>query len=97
MSGQVALPYVVQNNDLAGFVAVAPVGANEYGDRFPNVRVPTLIYYGENDLGLGKRGAEFLSKIPNHQTVVVPNGKHPCYLDDSELWHTTLINFISSL
>jgi len=98
MSGSLALPYLFSENEsLIGFVAVAPVGASEYANQYANIKIPALIYYGEKDLGLGKRGAEFLSKIPNSKTVIVPNGKHPAYLDDPDLWHTTLLKFISTL
>ena len=59
--------------------------------------MPTLIYYGENDVGLGKKGAKYLSQIPDHEIVVVPNGKHPCYLDDPVMWHKNLVSFVKKL
>ena len=37
-----------------------------------------------------------MKNTPNHEIVMIPNGKHPCYLDDPELWHKSIINFINA-
>ncbi len=28
---------------------------------------------------------------------IIPNGSHPCYLDDPKLWNSLLLNFVSEL
>ena len=59
-----------------------------------SVSVPTLIVYGELDKGLGERGARLLSNIPHSKTVVIPGGKHPCYLDNPDLFHSSILQFM---
>ena len=61
------------------------------------IKYPSKIIYGENDTtGYGKEGAEILQNIPGSETVIFKNGSHPCYLDNPELWHKTLLSFIRS-
>ena len=99
MSGVISLPYLFNpSNGLAGFVAVAPVGGPDPANtaNFKKVKTPTLIVFGENDRNLGVKGAQNMANIPDHEQVMVPNGKHPCYLDDPELWHRSLIQFVKS-
>ena len=99
MSGAYALPFLFEKSErLAGYVPVAPVGTERYPDeKFERLNVPTLVIYGELDRGLGTKSAKKLEKIPNSETLVIPNGKHPCYLDDPDLFHKKIIAFVQSL
>ena len=98
MSGGISLPYLFNrgNSKLAGFIAVAPVGGPDPSniEKFKKVEVPLQIVYGEEDKNLGVKGAKVMQNAPNHEIVVIPNGKHPCYLDNPDLWHEKLISFI---
>ena len=99
MSGSISLPYLFERQSkLSAYVPVAPVSANQHtAAEYKKIQIPTLIVYGEKDLGLGRKGATYLSNIPNSKELVIPNGKHPCYLDDPELWHKNLIQFVKSI
>ena len=98
MSGAYSLPFLFEKPErLAGFVPVAPVGTERFPtEKFESLQVPTLVIYGQLDRGLGVKSAAKLTKIPNSETLVIPNGKHPCYLDDPDLFHEKLIAFVKS-
>ena len=100
MSGGISLPYLFNrgNEKLAGFIAVAPVGGPDPANvvNFKKVQVPLQIVYGELDKNLGVKGMKVMKNAPNHEVVMIPNGKHPCYLDDPDLWHKSIINFINA-
>ena len=54
-----------------------------------------MIVYGELDRSLGLSSAKDLKPIPTSTVPqVLPGAKHPAYLDQTDLWHKLLINFI---
>ena len=54
-----------------------------------------MIVYGELDHSLGLSSAKDLKLIPTSTLPqVLPGAKHPAYLDQPDLWHKLLINFI---
>lgn len=98
MSGGFSIPFFIQNPEgLAGFVPVAPVGTGRNKLNYPNLQVPTLIIYGEKDTGLGHTSRNDLSNIPTSQAVELPGAKHPAYLDQPQMFHTLLYNFIKQV
>lgn len=98
MSGGISLPYLFNrgNEKLNGFIAVAPVGGPDQRnvENFERVQVPLLIVYGENDKNLGVKGMKVMSSVPNHEVVMIPDGQHPCYLDNPELFHSSIVKFM---
>ena len=60
-------------------------------------QVPTLIIYGEKDTGLGHASRDDLSNIPTSQAVELPEARHPAYLDQPDMFHTLLYNFIKQV
>lgn len=56
-----------------------------------NVKTPTMVVFGEKDR---TRSSALLSLLPNSQCKEIPNGRHPAYLDDPDLWHKLLYNFL---
>jgi len=98
MSGGISLPYLFNrgNEKLAGFIAVAPVGGPDPRnvEKFERVEIPVQIVYGEEDGNLGVKGMKVMKSVPNHEIVMIPGGKHPCYLDDPDLFHTSIIKFM---
>ena len=80
---------------VSGWVPVAPVSTSQGRAFFPSLSVPTMIVYGELDRSLGLSSAKDLKLIPTSTVPqVLPGAKHPAYLDQPDLWHKLLINFI---
>ena len=75
---------------------MAPPAAMDYKDSLQTMKTPTLIVFGERD-PLKQRLLPLLEKIPNHQTVIIPRGSHPCYLDNPQIWHSSLISFLNRI
>lgn len=99
MSGSFIIPMLGKHPEkVSGWVTVAPVNTQQGRSFFPSLSVPTLIVYGELDTGLGTRSTEDLSLIPTAtKPQELPGAKHPAYLDQPELWHQLLINFLHLL
>ena len=99
MSGSFVVPLLRKSPGLvSAWVPVAPVSTKEDRDFFPSLDIPTLIVYGELDTSLGVRSSQDLQLIPTStKPQVLPGAKHPAYLDQPQLWHQLLFNFISEL
>ena len=99
LSGRYSVPFLLQHgkNKLSGYIPVAPVIDSKYSaEDFKKSDVPTLIIYGENDSG-AKRSTGLLSLISKSNTLEIPKGNHPAYLDDPKLFHAQVIAFLHSL
>ncbi|XP_045601933.1 putative protein-lysine deacylase ABHD14B [Procambarus clarkii] len=98
MSGRFSIPFIMKYpQDVGGYVPVAPVGTNKIVDRAPELKIPTLIIYGEKDQKLGHTSRNDLLNIPSSQHVEIPGARHPAYLDNPDLFHTLLYNFIKQV
>ncbi|XP_039255804.2 putative protein-lysine deacylase ABHD14B [Styela clava] len=98
MSGGFSLPYLIEHgNNMSGYVPVAPVSTGSYINQYSSVRVPTLIVYGDRDATLGTTSFKHLSGIPNHTVLKIPNAGHACYLDQPDVWHNNLRDFLNTL
>ncbi len=54
--------------------------------------------WGENDQISDPANGELLNKtISGSKLVVFKGAKHPCYLEQPELWHETLVNFAKTV
>lgn len=65
-----------------------------FRDQLKNIKVPTLITYGEHEsmpLPTGKKMAEL---IPNAQFVTTPNGGHHHMVDNPDVYYKHLADFI---
>lgn len=99
MSGKFSLPYVVQwGGHMSGFVAVAPVGLEQYGDRLAGIELPTLAIWGENDEVIPLADAEILAEtmVPV-DLVILEDAGHASYLDQPAEFHHHLLEFLSGL
>lgn len=98
MSGSFSVPLLLRKPSLfAGYVPVAPGIALSYSSsEFAAVNnVPTLIIYGEKDQ-MGRKASELLANIPGSTTLMIPGASHPAYLDNPQLFHDRLIEFLKT-
>lgn len=95
-SGTFSLPLLTGNPELfSGFIPVAPSATGSYRSRLSSVQVPTMIVVGQLD-GFGS--SRTLEQIPTStQIQVIPKARHPAYLDDADLWHQLVYNFMELL
>jgi abhydrolase domain-containing protein 14 len=96
MSGRFSFPYVLAHPEaVAGFVPVAPAGAVEYAGRLRGSPVPTLVVWGERDSVFPCSQARVLADAFVDAGVLVLQGaKHPAYLDQPDLFHRALVEFV---
>ena len=96
LSGRFSLPFVLAHPDrVAGFVPVAPVGALEYAKRIHASPVPALVVWGERDSIFPVSQAKPLADaFSDGRVLVLPGARHPAYLDQSELFHRQLVEFV---
>lgn len=59
-----------------------------------HIQTPTMIVFGEKDRS---RSSALLSLLPVSQCQEIPNGRHPAYLDNPNLWHQLLYNFLKAV
>ena len=101
MSGSFMVPLVmsgVTTDQVLAWIAVAPVGTGNARSVLPSVTIPTMIVMGERDTGIGSRSRDDLSLIPTAtKPQVLPSAGHPAYLDQPDMWHTLIYNFIKAL
>eukprot|EP00092_Neocalanus_flemingeri_P056856 GFUD01067453.1.p1 GENE.GFUD01067453.1~~GFUD01067453.1.p1 ORF type:complete len:272 (+),score=53.56 GFUD01067453.1:94-909(+) len=99
LSGSFIIPLLEKSPEkISAWVPVAPINTEKGRDFFPQLDIPTLIIYGELDEDLGIRSRDDLLLIPTStKPQVLPGAKHPAYLDQPDLWHQILYNFISAL
>jgi pimeloyl-ACP methyl ester carboxylesterase len=98
-SGNLSFPLIVDHPEkVSGYVAIAPVGAQEYASRLKQSPVPALIIWGELDSLLPPALAKTLAaSFKTAEVVVLPKAKHPAYLDQPEFFHAALLKFLAGL
>jgi pimeloyl-ACP methyl ester carboxylesterase len=96
LSGRFSFPFVLAHPErVAGFVPVAPVGAAEYAKRLHASPVPTLVVWGERDSTFPISQARPLADaFADGRVLVLPGARHPAYLDQPELFHRELVEFV---
>ncbi|MCP3959830.1 MAG: alpha/beta hydrolase [bacterium] len=99
MSGRFSLPVVTERpNLLAGYVPVAPAGLEAHLKRLEGSKVPTLIFWGEEDKMIPlKLGQQMSRAMTNSRLVVLEGAQHPCYLDKPLDFHRELLQFLRGL
>lgn len=99
MGGKIALEYTLQHpRKIEGLVLIGSVGVRENQDRLSELPSATLIIWGENDqISDPSNGVLLHESIPGSKLVFFAGAKHPCYLEQPELWHKTLLNFAKTI
>ncbi len=99
MGGKIALEFSLKNPDkVMALVLVGAVGVQENKDQLHELPESTLIIWGENDqISDPANGTLLNESVPDSQLVIFKGAKHPCYLEQPELWHTTLLNFAKTI
>jgi len=81
---------------VAGFVGCGEAirGLN-YLERLSEIKHPTLIMVGEEDLGTPVAASEAMhARIPNSRLVVLPSAAHLSNVEQSEAFNNELITFL---
>lgn len=67
----------------------------EWVDRLPTIHVPTLIVVGDHDECDPSLSREMHEKIAGSKLAIMPNSGHMNFVDQPELWQTTVRRFLS--
>jgi abhydrolase domain-containing protein 14 len=99
MSGKIGLEYSIKYpQKVAGLVLIGSIGIEENRARLHDLPGNTLILWGENDQISDPANGKLLEeKIEGSRLVVFKGANHPCYLEQPELWHQTLLNFAKTV
>ena len=72
------------------------INADNYNLDFSNIKMPTLIMTGENEVGSTPKMSKMLSKeIINSQIYIIPNAKHMATYEMDETVNLKIFNFIN--
>ncbi len=101
MGGGVALHYAINHQEkLDGLILIAPSGLNDpyILENLGNIKVPTLVFWGEKDNIFPVELSEKLTdSIKNVRFILCKNAGHPCYLYTPQLFHKEIIKFVQEL
>jgi proline iminopeptidase len=77
------------------FVIDGNLKSVEYVDRLPSIHVSTLILVGDHDECDPSLSREMHEKIAGSQLVILPNSGHMNFVDQPDLWHQAIEEFLS--
>jgi proline iminopeptidase len=78
------------------FVIDGNLSSVEYVDRLATIHVPTLVLVGDHDECDPSLSREMHDKIPASTLVVLPNSGHMNFVDQPDLWHKAVSDFLSA-
>jgi abhydrolase domain-containing protein 14 len=98
MGGRIALEFTIRHQNLvSALVLVGAVGVEENRSRLSSITVPTLIIWGRDDRISPLTNCQLLhSAIHGSKKIIIEGAPHPCYLDNPDIWHRELVNFLNS-
>ena len=98
-SGNLSFPLILDHPDkVSGYVPIAPVGVKQYAGQLKQSPVPALVVWGQRDGLFRPEMAKTLAACFKTATVVIlPDAKHPAYLDQPDLFHEALLKFLAGL
>jgi len=96
MGGRVSLELALGHPDLVGgLVLVAPVGVAENRSRLSEIRIPCLVVWGGADTVAPLENGRLLAReIAGARLTIIEDAPHPCYLEESGIWHRELLSFL---
>uniref|UniRef100_A0A8C3UJ44 Putative protein-lysine deacylase ABHD14B n=1 Tax=Catharus ustulatus TaxID=91951 RepID=A0A8C3UJ44_CATUS len=99
LSGMYSLPFLLEHSQLfKAYVPVAPICTEKFtAEQYAQIKTPTLIVYGDQDVELGQTSLNNLRHLPEHQVLMLQGAGHPCYLDKPNEWHRGLLAFLQQL
>ncbi len=99
MSGKIAIEYAVATPQrVVGLALIGAVGVQENRHNLHKLPAQTLIIWGENDQISDPENSVLLkAKVPGSELVIFKGAPHPCYLEQTKLWHDTLLNFANRI
>lgn len=77
------------------FVIDGNLKSVEYVDRLPTIHVPTLILVGDHDECDPSLSREMHDKIAGSQLVILPDSGHMNFVDQPDMWHKTVEEFLA--
>ena len=66
----------------------------EYGDRLPNIKVPTLIICGDHDESDPALSKEMHDRIAGSKLVILPESGHMTFVDQPNLFIKSVDDFV---
>jgi abhydrolase domain-containing protein 14 len=98
-SGKMSFPLILDHPEkVSGWVPIAPVGVQNNASKLKKNPVPALVIWGQRDQLFPASMAKTLAAGFETSTVLIlPNAKHPAYLDQPELFHKALLKFLGEL
>ena len=95
-SGRFALPFLAEHpTEVAGVVAVSPVGIGAYIDRLRKVTAPLLAVWGEEDRTLPRAdGERLVAAVPHGRLTLIEGGGHAPYMNAPTTFHAELLAFL---
>ena len=73
------------------------INADNYNLDFSNIKMPTLIMTGENEIGSTPEMSKKLhKKLNNSQLFIIPKAKHMASYEESEVVNKKLYQFINN-
>jgi len=76
------------------FVIDGNLKSVEYVDRLSTIHVPTLVLVGDHDECAPSLSKQMHEKIGGSQLVILPNSGHMNFVDQPELWHKAVGEFL---
>jgi len=95
MGGKIAIEFSLAHPELvSALVLIGAVGILKNKERLHQLPETTLILWGENDqISDPANGVLLHESVSGSELVIFKGAKHPCYLEQPDIWHQTLLNF----
>jgi len=99
MGGRIALEFALDHPGiLSGLVLVGAVGVEENKDRLATLDLPVLLIWGGEDAISPLGNSELiLDAVQGAKRLIIEGAPHPCYLDQPDIWHGAVFEFLESL
>ena len=99
MGGRVSLEFCLDHPDqLGALVLVGPVGVPENREKLGGINIPVLAIWGEMDtISPLENGRILQEEISGCRLVIIDGAPHPCYLDNADIFHLEVNNFVNEV